>query len=91
MQAMNFKDRWVLVTGASSGPGEEMARQLAGDGAHRTLVACRRERLAALRRRQTLFVPGGLNQLQFFMTRFAPRGLVARVAHDACRRALEPS
>lgn len=52
---------------------------------------CAADGLAALRRRQTLFVPGGLNRLQVFMARFAPRGLVARVAHDAYRRALEPS
>lgn len=50
---------------------------------------CAADGLSALRRRQTLFVPGGLNRLQVFMARFAPRGLVARVAHDAYRRALD--
>ena len=29
MENMNLRNRWVLVTGASSGLGEEMARQLA--------------------------------------------------------------
>jgi len=37
-----FKDRAVLITGASSGIGEELARQLGRDGAKLTLVARRR-------------------------------------------------
>jgi short-subunit dehydrogenase len=49
MQNMEFKGRWVLVTGASSGLGEEMARQLAAEGANLVLVARRYERLALLR------------------------------------------
>jgi uncharacterized protein len=47
--AMDFRARWVLVTGASSGLGVELARQLARDHrANLVLVARRRERLAAL-------------------------------------------
>jgi hypothetical protein len=46
---MNFRGRWVLVTGASSGLGAELARQLGRDhGANLILVARRRERLQEL-------------------------------------------
>lgn len=41
-------DSWVLVTGASSGFGEEFARQFAAQGRALVLVARRRERLQAL-------------------------------------------
>ncbi len=47
---MNFESRYVLVTGASSGLGLEMARQLARDHrANLVLVARRGDRLAALK------------------------------------------
>src|SRR3954452_11024791 len=45
----NLEDRVVIVTGASSGLGEQMARALAGAGAVPVLAARRAERLAALR------------------------------------------
>jgi len=48
--AMTFRERWVVVTGASSGLGLELARQLARDyGANLVLVARRKDRLEALR------------------------------------------
>lgn len=47
---MDFRSRWVFVTGASSGLGLEMARVLARDhGANLILVARRRDRLEKLR------------------------------------------
>ncbi|NMO17488.1 SDR family NAD(P)-dependent oxidoreductase [Pyxidicoccus fallax] len=47
---MNFRGRWVLVTGASSGLGLEMARVLAREhGANILAVARREDRLLALR------------------------------------------
>jgi len=46
---LQLRSRWVLVTGASSGLGLEMARLLAREhGANLVLVARRRERLEAL-------------------------------------------
>lgn len=50
MQKMDFRGRWVLVTGASSGLGRELARSLARDrGANLVVVARRIERLEELR------------------------------------------
>jgi uncharacterized protein len=44
----DFNGKWALVTGASSGIGAELARQLAGHGAKLIVTARRRERLEAL-------------------------------------------
>jgi short-subunit dehydrogenase len=50
MSKLQFKNKWVLVTGASSGLGEEMARQLAYQhGANLILLARRRDKLEQLK------------------------------------------
>src|SRR5438132_5784870 len=46
-----FRDKVVLITGASSGIGEELAWQLSQAGAKLTLAARRKERLEALANR----------------------------------------
>src|SRR5580692_914920 len=56
-----FQDKVVLVTGASSGIGEEMARQLARSGAKVALAARRRDRLEGLA--QSITQSGGVPPL----------------------------
>src|SRR5882724_423191 len=49
-KTMDFRDRWVLVTGASAGLGRELARQLAREhGANLIVLARRKDRLEELR------------------------------------------
>lgn len=50
MKKLNFKEKWVLVTGASSGLGKEMAKQLAYEHGANLIVSARRtERLIELK------------------------------------------
>ncbi len=49
-KTMDFRNRWVLVTGASGGLGRELARQLAREhGANLLVLARRKDRLEELR------------------------------------------
>lgn len=48
MRPLDFRDRWVIITGASSGLGEAFAREFARRGAKLLLVARRKERLNQL-------------------------------------------
>jgi hypothetical protein len=51
MAKLNFKDKWILITGASSGLGREMARLLAKqEKAHLVITARRKERLEDLKK-----------------------------------------
>jgi short-subunit dehydrogenase len=56
-----FKNKSVLITGASSGIGEELARQLAKAGAKLTLAARRRDLLDTLA--QSIALAGGAKPL----------------------------
>src|SRR5438477_66111 len=47
---IDFREQWVLVTGASSGLGERIAWELAGRGANLLLTARRAQRLELLAR-----------------------------------------
>lgn len=65
MQTMELQQRWVLVTGASSGLGREMALQLARDHqANLILVARRLERLEALKQQLELEYPVQVDVIQ---------------------------
>ena len=48
---MNLKGQWVWVTGASSGLGLELCKQLAKQGANLLITARRVDRLEALAHR----------------------------------------
>ncbi|MEM9821287.1 MAG: SDR family NAD(P)-dependent oxidoreductase [Bacteroidota bacterium] len=51
MRKLDFKDKWILITGASSGLGKEIARQLAlQHQANLIIVARRKTKLEALKK-----------------------------------------
>ncbi len=51
MKKLNLKNKWIVVTGASSGLGREIARELAyREGANLVIAARRKERLEELKK-----------------------------------------
>lgn len=50
--------------------------------------SCAKDGLQAMQSRHALHVPGILNRIQLFFTRFIPRNLVAIIAQNAYRKAL---
>lgn len=73
-----FQDQVVFITGASSGIGAELARQLAKEGARVSLFARREERLTAL---QKEIEEAGGEVLQFSGDVCEPADLEQAVAH----------
>lgn|SRR5690606_23400921 len=84
MQPMNFRGRSVLVTGASSGLGREMARHLARrHGAHLILVARREQRLAELKQELESSAQVKVHTIVADLTKLED---VDRVVHDVTTR-----
>ncbi len=76
-----LRDRHALITGAGSGIGAAIARELARLGAHTTLIGRRMEPLTALRRELEASAPGRpLARVADVTDAVA----VARAIHDAC-------
>lgn len=79
MRLSDLKGHWALVTGASSGIGEEFARQLAQAGMRLVLVARREERLQAVA--ATLRAEYGV-EARAIVADLADASAVARIRHE---------
>ena len=86
MQNMDFRGRWVLITGASAGLGREFA-PLAGW--LMPVEQCARLGLEAFRTRDYLNIPGLSNRLGSILGRLLPRRFVTCLVARSYRRALE--
>jgi uncharacterized protein len=85
MKAMDFKARRVLVTGASAGLGQALAREFARDGAQVVLVARRRDRLEQLK---TELEAAGSAPVTVIAADLATPEGVERVFHEATQSPL---
>lgn len=74
--AQKWEGKWALVTGASAGIGEAIAKQLASAGAHLILTARRTDRLAALA--SELGAKQG-NRVEIFEADLAQPGAAGRI------------
>jgi short-subunit dehydrogenase len=81
-------DTTVLITGASSGIGAELARQLAARGHHTTLVARRQERLDELSAELRDRWGAGSEVLTCNLAAQRPRGQLIRTLRDGERRVI---
>lgn len=78
-----FVNQWALITGASSGLGEEFARQLASRGMHLVLVARRREVLEKLAAELHLQHGTRCHVIQSDLTDpSAPRSIIDEIARE---------
>ena len=79
MKSMEFSGRWVLVTGASSGLGAEMARQFVREhGANVILVARREDRLKELQAELSQF-----GRVEYVVGDLGQEGVADRVVAEA--------
>src|SRR4051794_10453844 len=87
MKPMDFRGKWVLVTGASSGLGRDMARILAKvHGANIIPVARRKERLLELK--QELESSAGVRVDPLAIDMSKPDNLEAILSHATDGRSL---
>ena len=86
MKPMEFRDRWLLLTGASSGLGRAMAKILATEhGANLIITARRKERLDSLKAELAQVCSAQVLTVQADLSRLED---IDRVSAEAARRPL---
>ena len=85
MAKLNFENKWVLITGASSGLGREIARYMAAkENAHLVITARRKERLEELKKE---IESSGSSRVEILPADLADKADVDRLFEDAIRKA----